>query len=63
MESKKLLLVNLSNEILKIDCHQSTSKIIKELDKLVQQSYLHLYKLDNIKCNKEIDQKKNGHCC
>ena len=27
MESKKLLLANLSNEILKIDCYQSTSKI------------------------------------
>lgn len=63
MEGKKLLLASLSNQILEIDCDQPINKIIKELDRAVQQSYLDLYKLYDIKCNKEIDQRKNGHCC
>lgn len=63
MEGKKLLLASLSNQILEIDCNQPINKIIKELDKVVQQSCLDLYKLYDIKCNKEIDQRKNGHCC
>lgn len=63
MEKQKHILLEFSNKISEIDPNQSHNKIIKELDKAVQQCYLDLYKLNDIKCNKEIDQKKNGHCC
>lgn len=63
MENQKNILLELSNKISKIDCRQPCNKIVKEVDLIVQQSYLDLYKLYDIKCNKEVDQKKNGHCC
>lgn len=63
MKNKKNILLELSNKISEIDCDQPCNKIVKELDRIVHQSYLDLYKLYDIKCNKEVDQKKNGHCC
>lgn len=63
METSNTILLNLSNKISEINCSLPINKIVKEVDLIVQQSYLDLYKLYDIKCNKEVDQKKNGHCC
>lgn len=63
MENKKLLLINLSNEILKIDCDQPSNKIVKELDKLTQECFFNLYNLSYLKSDNKSPDKKNGHCC
>lgn len=63
MKTKRLILLDLSNKISEIDHRQSNSNIVKLIDKIVQESCVELYKLSDIKANKQINSKKNGHCC
>lgn len=65
MQDKKIIsqtIKNLSSNIKKIDTNQKVNKIIKEIDSLVNQSYLDLYKIIDPRLNSQKNDKKH-HCC
>jgi len=63
MKTKRLILLDLSNKISAIDHRQGCGKIVKEIDKMTQQCCIDLYRLQDIKHEKEDKQQKRGHCC
>lgn len=63
MQNKKSILDNLSNRISNVDASLPHNKIVKEIDKIVQESYIELYNLHDSKFRQEVCQDKKGHCC
>lgn len=58
------IIINHSEMLNSVKNDQPISKIIKELDRIVQDMYLELYGLtDGRKCIVRQDSEKKGHCC
>lgn len=58
------IIINHSEMLNSVKNDQPISKIIKELDRIVQDMYLELYGLtDGRKCIVLQDSEKKGHCC
>jgi hypothetical protein len=58
------IIINHSEMLNSVKNDQPISKIIKEIDHIVQDMYLELYGLaDGRKCIVRQDSEKKGHCC
>lgn len=57
------IIKELSDDIFNVSPNQKTGLIIKEIDKLIQKAYLHLYNVSDTKHILKSVDKKNGHCC
>jgi len=58
------IITKLSKNISSINSDQDASKIVKEIDKHVQEAYSELYKYREQKSvYKPLNDNKRGHCC
>ena len=58
------IIIKLSKNISSINSDQDASKLVKEIDKHVQQAYSELYKYREQKSvYKPLNDNKRGHCC
>lgn len=61
VSQNKKLLNELAQNIKKIDASQQPNRIVKNVDKIIQDYYAKFY--DIVYSRKQITQSKNGHCC
>jgi hypothetical protein len=58
------IIIKLSKNISSINSDQDASKLVKEIDKHVQQAYSEFYKYREQKSvYKSLNDNKRGHCC
>ena len=58
------IIIKLSKNISSINSDQDASKLVKEIDKHVQQAYSEFYKYREQKSvYKPLNDNKRGHCC
>jgi hypothetical protein len=51
----------LAKNIRSIDASEQPNRIVKNIDKIIQDYYTKFY--DMVDGRKQITQQKNGHCC
>ena len=61
VSQNKKLLNELAQNIKKIDASEKPNRIVKNIDKIVQDYYAKFY--DMVYSRKQLNQQKNGHCC
>jgi len=61
MSQNKKLLNELAQNIKKIDASEKPNRIVKNIDKIIQDYYAKFY--DMVEDRKQLNQQKNGHCC
>jgi hypothetical protein len=61
VSQNKKLLNELAKNIRSIDASEQPNRIVKNIDKIIQDYYTKFY--DMVDGRKQITQQKNGHCC
>ena len=61
MSQNKKLLNELARNIRNIDASNQPNRIVKNIDKIIQNYYTKFY--DIVDSRKQIAQQKNEHCC
>ena len=61
LSQNKKLLKELARNIRNIDASNQPNRIVKNIDKIIQNYYTKFY--DIVDSRKQIAQQKNGHCC
>lgn len=61
LSQNKKLLNELAQSIKNVDASGRPNRIVKDIDKIIQDYYLKFY--DILDSRKQITQQKNGHCC
>lgn len=61
VSQNKKLLNELAKNIKNIDASEKPNRIVKNIDKIIQDYYAKFY--DIVDGRKQITQQKNGHCC
>ena len=61
VSQNKKLLNELVKNIRSIDASEQPNRIVKNIDKIIQDYYTKFY--DMVDGRKQITQQKNGHCC
>ena len=61
VSQNKKLLNELAQNIKKIDASEQPNRIVKNIDKIIQDYYIKFY--DIVDSRRRITQSKNGHCC
>jgi len=61
VSKNKQLLNELAKNIRNIDASGQPNRIVKNIDKIIQDYYVRFY--DMVDSRKQLTQQKNGHCC
>ena len=61
VSKNKQLLNELAKNIRNIDASGQPNRIVKNIDKIIQDYYVGFY--DMVDSRKQLTQQKNGHCC
>jgi hypothetical protein len=61
VSQNKKLLNELAKNIRSIDASEQPNRIVKNIDKIIQDYYTKFY--DMVDGRKQLNQQKNGHCC
>lgn len=61
VSQNKKLLNELAKNIKSIDASEKPNRIVKNIDKIIQDYYIKFY--DMVDSRKQLNQQKNGHCC
>ncbi len=61
VSQNKKLLNELAKNIKNIDASEKPNRIVKNIDKIIQDYYIKFY--DIVDSRRQITQSKNGHCC
>ena len=61
VSQNKKLLNELAKNIKNIDASEKPNRIVKNIDKIIQDYYTKFY--DMVDGRKQLNQQKNGHCC
>lgn len=61
LSQNKKLLNELARNIRNIDANNQPNRIVKNIDKIIQNYYIKFY--DIVDSRKQMTQQKNEHCC
>jgi DNA-binding transcriptional regulator GbsR (MarR family) len=61
VSQNKKLLNELARSIKNVDASEQPNRIVKNIDKIIQDYYMKFYDIVDIR--KQTTQQKNGHCC
>jgi len=61
VSQNKKLLNELAQSIKNVDASEQPNRIVKNIDKIIQDYYMKFY--DALDIRKQTTQQKNGHCC
>ena len=61
VSQNKKLLNELAQSIKNVDASEQPNRIVKNIDKIIQDYYMKFY--DAVDIRKQTTQQKNGHCC
>ena len=61
VSQNKKLLSELAKSIKNVDPSEQPNRIVKNIDKIIQDYYMKFY--DSVDIRKQTTQQKNGHCC